>query len=162
MKKTIVLIRHAKAADPEAGQQDFDRPLTERGKSDATEMGKILSLAGLRPDAIVSSPAKRTRQTAKRIAASVGFDNDQIIWVEKFYHCTAETLETEISSLSDSIQTVFVVGHNPGITEFAWQLDPGFRIEHMPTSAVVAAHVDLKTWAHFPISTKKVFLFKHP
>ena len=162
MKRTLVLIRHAKAGDMGAEQKDFDRPLTERGKLDSVEMGKILSMAGLKPDRIISSPAKRTRQTAKRIAEAVGFSEEKITWIEKMYHCTAATLETEISALPDSVCTVFMVGHNPGITEFAWQLDPGFKIENMPTCAIVAAHVELSTWAHFASGDKKVFLYKHP
>jgi phosphohistidine phosphatase len=125
-------------------------------------MGKILAMAGLKPDIILASPAKRTRQTAKRIADATGCPEDRIIYVDSFYQGSPSTLEIEVSAAADAVQTIFVVSHNPGITEFAWQLDPAFRIGNMPTCAVVAAHVSSRNWAHFAAATKKVFLFKHP
>ena len=162
MKKTLVLIRHAKAADPEVDQRDFDRPLTERGKNNAVDMGRVLKQAGLQPDCILASPARRTTQTAKRIADATGFPIDAITWIERMYHASASTLEAEVAGLPDDVGTVFVVGHNPGITEFAGDIDPVFRIEHMPTCAVVAATIELKEWSQFLAAGKKIFLFKHP
>jgi phosphohistidine phosphatase len=57
----LSLLRHAKAAQPLPGQQDFDRPLTERGRNDAAWAGRIL--AGFKPDLALVSAAQRTRET---------------------------------------------------------------------------------------------------
>ena len=127
-------------------------------------MGEKLRKANLIPDLIIASSAKRTRQTAKRIAKVIGYDIEQIKWEEKLYHCIPSVLEEVVYELNDSVKTVFIVAHNPGITEFVNQLSPDFSIANMPTCGVVAAHVATKGqgWNSFPLAKRKVFLFEYP
>jgi phosphohistidine phosphatase len=164
MERTLVMIRHAKSSWANPLQSDFDRKLNERGEKDAPIMGERLKKAHLVPDLIVSSPAKRTRQTSKRIAKEVGYDIDKIKWEEKLYHCIPSVFEEVMYELDDSVKTVFIVAHNPGITEFVNNLAPDFSIANMPTCGVVAAHVATKGqgWTSFSIVKKKVFLFEYP
>lgn len=162
MKRTLVIIRHAKSSWANPMQSDFDRPLNDRGMEEAPAMGKKLKKAGIAPDIIIASSAKRTTQTAKKIAREVGYDPDSIKYEEKLYHCTPDIFEEVISSVSDRMKTVFIVAHNPGITEFVNQLSPDFSIDNMPTCGVVAADVDAKEWMNFAIAKRKVFLYEHP
>ena len=156
------MIRHAKSSWVNPLQSDFERPLNERGKTDAPIMGKRLKEHNLKPDLIVSSSARRTRQTAKRIAKEIGYDADKIKWEEKLYHCIPSVFEEVIYELDDEVKTVFIVAHNPGITEFVNSLVPGFSIDNMPTCSIVAAHVDAPEWTVFAIAQKSVFLFEYP
>ena len=71
MKRTLVLIRHAKSSWSNPGEADFERPLNDRGERDAPRMGARLKELKIKPDLIVCSPAKRAKQTAKRIADAV-------------------------------------------------------------------------------------------
>lgn len=65
-KKQIILVRHAKTVEPSNfGGMDFDRPLTESGKNSLRIVSKYLRLVGVKPDKIVSSPSKRTSETAE-------------------------------------------------------------------------------------------------
>ena len=162
MQRTLILIRHAKSSWSNPLDSDFDRPLNERGKTEAPEMGKKLKTLHLIPDLIISSSAKRTRQTAKRIANELGYDTDNIKWEEKLYHCAPAVFEEVIDGIKDSVKTVFIVAHNPGITDFVNQLSPSFRIDNMPTCGVVGAHIEGARWMEFPTVEKKVFLFEHP
>jgi phosphohistidine phosphatase len=82
MAKRIVLIRHAKSSWANPLQSDFERPLNDRGQQDAPMMGKRLKDAGIVPDKIISSTAKRASQTAKHIAKSTGYSTDDIEWHE--------------------------------------------------------------------------------
>ena len=125
-------------------------------------MGKKLKKLGIIPDLVISSSAKRTKQTAKRIAEEVGYDTDNIKWEEKLYHCIPSVFEELIYELSDKVKTVFIVAHNPGITSFVNQLSPDFSIDNMPTCGVVGAHVETEEWNNFSIAKRKVFLFEHP
>jgi len=125
-------------------------------------MGKKLKKLDIKPDLIISSSAKRTRQTAKRIAEEVGYDIDNIRWEEKLYHCIPAVLEEVIGEANNKAKTLFIVAHNPGITEFVNQLSPEFSIDNMPTCGVVAAKVEAEEWADFPNAKRKVFLFEHP
>ncbi len=125
-------------------------------------MGRMLKQAGIIPDLIISSTAKRTKQTAKRIAEEVGYEADDIKWEEKLYHCIPTVFEETIYELSDRIRTVFIVAHNPGITEFVNQLSPRFKVDNMPTCGVVAASISTEEWNNFSISDREVFFYEHP
>jgi phosphohistidine phosphatase len=162
MKHTLLLIRHAKSSWANPLQSDFERPLNERGKQDAPEMGKKLKKHGVVPDLIIASSAKRTRQTAKRIAKELDYDAGKIIWEEKLYHCIPSVFEEIIHGIDSRVKTVIIVGHNPGITGFANQLSPDFEVDNLPTCAVVGVHVDADDWSDFSIAKRKVFLFEYP
>jgi len=162
MQRTLVLIRHAKSSWANPLQSDFERPLNDRGKHDAPEMGKRLKKLGITPDLIISSTAKRTRQTAKKIAEELGYNTDDIKWEEKLYHCVPSVFEEVIFEVSDRIRTIFIVAHNPGITEFVNQLSPEFSIDNMPTCGIVGAQVDTDEWNTFSISKRNIFLYEYP
>ncbi len=162
MKRTLVIIRHAKSSWSNPLQSDFERPLNERGKKEAPEMGERLKEMGVIPDLIVASSANRTRQTAKRIAKETGYDADKIKWEEKLYHCIPSVFEEVIYELSDKVKTVFIVAHNPGITEFVNQLSPDFSIDNMPTCGMVGTHVETDEWNNYSIAKRKVFFYEYP
>ncbi|HRO42867.1 MAG TPA: histidine phosphatase family protein [Flavipsychrobacter sp.] len=162
MKRNIVLIRHAKSSWTNPLHSDFERTLNERGEYDAPMMGERLKKLNLRPDLIISSSAKRAKQTAKRIAAAIGFDKEKIKLEDKLYHCIPAVFGEMIVSLDDSLQTVFIVAHNPGITDFVNELSNQFRIDNMPTCGVVAAAIDSAHWSDFNVINKDVFLFEYP
>ena len=163
MERTLVMIRHAKSSWSNSLQSDFERPLNSRGEQDAPEMGERLKKLKLIPDLIIASTAKRAKQTAKKIAKAIGYDEDKIQWEEKLYHCTPVVFEELIYEISDNIKTVFIVAHNPGITSFVNDLAPGFfEIDNMPTCGVVAAKIDAKEWTLFDQSKRKVILFEYP
>lgn len=162
MQRTVVLIRHAKSSWTDPSEKDFDRPLNERGKKDAPLMGDELKKRNVIPDAIISSTAKRARQTAKRIARAVGFDVDQIQRLDSLYLCGPSAFKEAITNLESTVNTVFIIAHNPGITEFANQLSDQFRVDDMPTCAVVAAQASLQSWQEFNEGAMNVILFEYP
>ena len=61
--KSLLLLRHAKSSWKEAELADHERPLNKRGRADAPRMGRLLMEQDLVPDLILSSTAKRARQT---------------------------------------------------------------------------------------------------
>lgn len=162
MDRKLVMIRHAKSSWANPLQSDFERPLNERGKADAPVMGQRLKTKGLIPDLIISSTAKRAKATAKRIAEEVGYDPEKITWVDKLYHCIPSVFEEVIYEVDDKLKTVFIVAHNPGITDFVNQLDPIFKINNLSTCGIVAASMDIEEWNQFNIAPKKVILYEYP
>jgi phosphohistidine phosphatase len=162
MQRTLVMIRHAKSSWANPLQSDYERPLNERGEQDAPEMGERLKKLDIVPDLIIASTAKRARQTAKRIAAGVGYNADKIRWEEKLYHCIPSVFEEALYEVADDVKTVFIVAHNPGITGFVNQLSPDFNLDNMPTCGVVAAHIEADEWNQFAVANKDVFLFEYP
>lgn len=162
MKRTLVMIRHAKSSWANPLQSDYERPLNERGQHDAPMMGERLKRQNILPDLVIASPAKRAKQTAKKIAAAIGYDEDKIQWQEKLYHCIPSVFEEVLHEVGDDVKTVFIVAHNPGITEFANEVSAKFKIDNMPTCAVVGIEFETDQWNEFTNASKKVFLFDYP
>ena len=69
---TLVLVRHAKSARP-SGVPDIDRPLAARGEVDAGLLGSFLEKAIPTPAQVLTSPARRTRDTAAAVGAAAGW-----------------------------------------------------------------------------------------
>ena len=162
MKRTLVLMRHAKSSWADAGLTDFERPLNDRGRQDAPMMSERLKKHGLKPDLIVASPAKRAAQTARKAAKAIGYDTDAIFWAEQLYEGMPENYEAVIAGLPDEVRCVWVVGHNPGITDYINQLSEKFRIDHLPTCAAIAARAACPNWKQWQESGREVFLFEYP
>lgn len=143
--KTLYLIRHAKSSWKNELQDDFDRPLNQRGKDDAPMMGQRLKKLGLQPDMIVSSPAKRARKTAAKIAAELNYQVEKILLVPEIYEAEINDLLGVTELLPDSAATVFLVGHNPGISGLAAYLTGNFA-DNLPTCSVYAIDFQIDSW----------------
>ncbi|HEY7102305.1 MAG TPA: histidine phosphatase family protein [Mycobacteriales bacterium] len=119
--RRLVLIRHAKAAE---GNVDRERPLATRGMREAPEIGRWLAERQLVPDRIVVSPARRARQTWERAATAFDGGPDPV-QDERIYDNSREALLAVVRDTPDSVRTLALVGHNPGMQEFAISFDDG-------------------------------------
>jgi len=162
MKRTLLVIRHAKSSWANPLQTDFERPLNERGEHDAPMMGKRLKALKIFPEMIISSTAKRAKQTAKRIAAEVNYDKSKIKMIEKLYHCIPPVFDEVISDINDSVKTAFIVAHNPGVTDYVNKFSEKFNIDNMPTCGIVGIRFEVTHWSDYKSSKKEVFLFEYP
>lgn len=158
--KRLSLLRHAKADNPLPDQEDWDRPLTKRGLKDAAEMARRMKSQRLRPVLILSSPAIRARQTAEAFAKC--FSSAQLQFVEDLYLATPKQMLASIHELGTSAAHLLVVGHNPGISEFADQLAQDRRIDGMPTGAIVTAEFNLNTWQELRLGMGSNIEFDYP
>ena len=159
--KTLLIIRHAKSSWANAGQADIERPLNERGKSDAPQMAKRLKEKGIQIDLFVSSPAKRAHKTAKLFAEEYDYKKDDILIKEELYEAYAETFYKVVASLPAKYNTVAIFSHNPGITEFVNSLT-GVHVDNMPTCAVFAVLINAKEWSSFKPDEKDFLFFDYP
>jgi phosphohistidine phosphatase len=159
--KTLLLVRHAKSSWDDVSQTDFDRPLNERGKKDAPVMAERLKKKGIRPDLLVSSPAKRAHSTAKLFARELNIDEKDIHLEEQLYHPEERNINNIICRLPGYVETVIVFSHNPGITYFANMLT-STRLDHMPTAAVFAIKINSDQWSDFETAEKEFLFFDYP
>lgn len=139
--KTVYLIRHAKSSWKNPELDDYKRPLNQRGKKNAQEMGERLALAGILPDFIVSSPAKRARSTARRIAKRVGYPKKDIVYNRDLYLSDCDIYLDIIEAYLHQVQSIAIVGHNMVITELAEYLT-GRHYENIVTCGLVALSVE--------------------
>jgi phosphohistidine phosphatase len=121
LPRRLLLVRHAKAAD---GPVDADRPLTERGARRAAALGAWLEQAGLTPDGVLVSPARRAAETWERASAPLVPAVPPIV-DPRIYDNTVEALLAALRETPDNVRTLAVVGHNPSIGELAAVLDDG-------------------------------------
>ena len=117
-----LLVRHANAEWPQYTGRDFDRPLNQRGLDDARASAVALRDAGLKPQLVLTSPAKRTRQTTEVLAAELQLPPQSICFVDALYNAGPATLELEMRKAQGDCKLVMLVAHNPGVSELARRL----------------------------------------
>ena len=122
MSCQLLLMRHAKSAWDTDAPSDYDRPLAKRGRRDAPRMGSWLRHQGLLPDAVISSPARRAKQTAVRVCRELGVAKDAIIWDSRIYSAEVADLVAVLNDCPDKAEVVLLVGHNPGLEEMLCHL----------------------------------------
>jgi phosphohistidine phosphatase len=141
--RNLVLLRHAKAENP-AGVADDQRPLSARGHADAQAAGAWLATRHV-PELVLCSPSKRTRQTWHAIAANLPPAPEPAVTYERrLYLGGTEDLLAMVREIADSVSTVLVIGHNPTLTQLAFDLDPagGLDSDGLRTCGLTVHTVD--------------------
>ena len=115
----LTLVRHAKTEPGRSGQEDWDRVLEPRGQRDAPEMARRLKEQSGKPDRVLSSPAVRAITTATIMARELGVAAQKVQQDERLYLASTKEMLAVIRELGERTRHLMVVGHNPGITEFA-------------------------------------------
>ncbi|HWC39013.1 MAG TPA: histidine phosphatase family protein [Acidimicrobiales bacterium] len=150
--KRLYLLRHAKSSWDDASLADDDRPLAPRGIRALARMRKYLRKAKIRPDLVICSPARRTRQTLTEVEGALGRDVEVRI-EPQVYEGGAGALVDLVSRAPDSASSVMLIGHNPSLQDLAVSLavegDEALRsrlAEKFPTGALAVIGVPLDTW----------------
>jgi phosphohistidine phosphatase len=144
--RRLILFRHAKAEPRAPGEDDFDRPLSERGREDAALVGQALARENLAPDYALISPARRTAETW--ICARDAFPRIRAELNRALYNARPEDIREAIDQVAERCDTLIVVGHNPGLHELA--------VELLVDAAASAADVETVS-ARFPTATAAVY-----
>ncbi len=151
----IVLLRHIKSDWSDSSLADIDRTVLKSRKEDVLKTIEMLKGNDIYPDLIFSSAAKRTMQTAKEVCKLYDFTYNNVVASESLYACSSSDLMTFIESIfKDSDQTVFIVGHNPSITDFA-NTYLKQEIENVPTSGAVVFTMTAKRNFKFELAVLK-------
>lgn len=159
--KTIYLIRHAKSSWSEIGMSDFDRPLNKRGKKDLPFMAKRLKEFGIKPDLILSSPAKRAKKTTKEIAQTIGYDEKKVVYQEALYDSSYTNYRYLLDSLDEDINSIFIIGHNPTLTDVGEKLS-GAILTNIPTCSIVAMEFEVDSFKDITEESGKILFFDYP
>lgn len=161
MSKFLYLIRHAKSSWKDTSLRDFDRPLNQRGKRDAPEMGRRLASSGVIADLMLTSPAKRALTTCRILAKEIDYPSAAIEQDEDIYHAGPSTLIDVVNEIDDTWRTVLLFGHNPGFTDFANRLN-NTGIDNIPTCGIVLCRFDVDSWKEIRFGSGKQVFFDYP
>ncbi len=158
--KNLYLIRHAKSDWNDESKSDFERGLNKRGKKALITMGNALKEKRVMPDLILCSSAKRTTLTAQGLAKEIGY-NGEIKFIEALYMAEPKTIHKQIKDVSNTVDTLFVVGHNPETTEFSNMMSDE-SIDNVPTLGIVALKLPVDDWKKFKMGEGKMQFFIFP
>jgi phosphohistidine phosphatase len=148
--KTIMIMRHAKSSWEDPGLHDHDRPLNKRGKLNAPRMGRLLRELDLVPDLIITSSARRARDTAEAVADQSGCEGE--IRVEEIlYAAPPEEYLEVLAAADDRFERILVIGHNPGLEELL-EIIAGEH-ESLPTAAIARVDIPIPAWQALTLET---------
>lgn len=164
MERTLILVRHGDALPQSIGETDFDRKLSPKGVADVAHLGQRLRLRKIVPGAIVSSPARRTRETALLLAGEIGLQPSSILLEDGLYQSHIDSFADFLAGLPvvDDCETLLLVAHNPGISHFAYDLLPGCINHSMVPAAAIEFSGSGETWNDFMCHPRKLVFFDSP
>jgi len=162
--RRLILTRHAKSAWDDPTMSDHDRPLNGRGRRSALELGEWLQSRGYEPDQVLCSTATRTRETWATVAVAPLEVTPHIDYLDALYHASPDLMQKALAKATGD--TVMMLGHNPGIAEFAHLLvahpprHPDFG--RYPTAATLVVDFQIGSWKDLKAGTGSVLDFFVP
>lgn len=163
MSLHLILIRHAKSDWDDPRLTDHQRPLNPRGRAAAPLIGAWLADHAPHPQQALISSAQRTRETWELASAALP-PVAEVTHLDALYHAAPAVMLKVLRAASAPV--VAMVGHNPGIAEFARVLlqdapdHPDF--DRYPTAAVLVARFDIPAWADLQHGTGQALSFITP
>ena len=124
-------------------------------------MGRRIAAAGIRPSLIVSSPAVRAWTTAKIIANEIGYPREFLQRDNGLYLASVNGILDVIVAQDPGFNSLMLVGHNPGFTDFANYLVPGLT-NNMPTAGVVSVELDSEDWSLYDKPAAELLFYDFP
>jgi len=152
MTKQLLLLRHAKSDWGDPSLADIDRPLSSRGEKAARRIGGHLAEAGLAPDLVLCSPARRTRDTLELMQRHAGLTLRTVI-EPGLYLAEPQAVLRLVRAVEDRVERLMLVGHDPGLPGLAIALTKGQRdalterlAAKFPTGALALLTCDIEKW----------------
>lgn len=157
--RSVILIRHAKS-DHSLSKSDFERTIRADKVQDVVRIAAEIRHRSVLPDAVISSNARRTMQTAQILCQEWGIPEGDIIEAPKIYEGGTEDILDVIHRSDPQWNTIFIIGHNPALTDFV-NAYSNLIIDNISTSSAVCITFDVTDWQC--IETKgKVLWFLRP
>lgn len=157
--KTLFVLRHAKSSWENPDWSDFERPLNSRGLDAARFIGALVYERQLKPQVIVSSPAKRAKQTAV-LVKEIAEISKPIIFDERIYEASPLTLFNLIREFDEKYESVLIIGHNPGFENLVRMLT-GESVA-MPTAALAKIGLDIENWHEIETNSNELEFLIRP
>ena len=152
--KRLTILRHAKSSWDRPDLDDFDRPLNERGWKAARRMGKEMKRRAMRFDLCLASTAARVRETLDGVEETYGPFPFRVQFEQRIYAAATATLLELVRATADEIQSLLLVGHNPGLERLVVELGrddgEGLRTQAgkgFPTAALAMVEFAADRWS---------------
>jgi phosphohistidine phosphatase len=149
--RQLLLLRHAKSSWDDAAQSDHARTLNASGQLAASAMGGALRTRGLAPDLVLVSSARRTLQT---LDALEPWDEAPLIeQMDGLYLASAPQILSILRRVNETVRSVMVIGHNPGLHDVAMVLAGAHALSaNTPPAARLAGGFPTGALAEFTVA----------
>jgi phosphohistidine phosphatase len=149
--RTVFLLRHGKSNWSDATLDDIDRPLAPRGERASRRIAKYMRRKKIRPELVLCSTSVRTRQTLESIQPALG-KSRRVELLPDLYAASERELLERLQALPESVSSVMLVGHNPGLHDLALALaSRGEELPQLeakfPTGALATLVVGSESWS---------------
>jgi phosphohistidine phosphatase len=157
--KTLFVLRHAKSSWDNSDWADFERPLNSRGLDAARFIGELIYERKFEPQIVVSSPAKRAKQTAVLVKELAGIPKP-VTFDERIYEASPLALFNLIREFDEKYESVLLIGHNPGFENLVRMLTN--EIVSLPTAALVKINLKTAKWSEIETGANELELLIRP
>ena len=155
----LFLLRHAKSSWASNHLSDFDRPLNNRGRTNAMDLGELFFEKKLKIDCVLCSPSARTKETFDIIQSISNFALDHK-FIDSIYHSSIGNLIEILSQINLETASVMIVGHNPSI-HLLTELLANQTIDKFPTCTLAQIKI-MDSWDKLRKHQNKLIHFRKP
>ncbi len=132
-------------------------------------MGRFLAKEGMRPDLVLVSTSRRTRETWQRASPAFGEDVPRSEADDRIYEASPEALLEIVRRTQEPVRTLMLVGHNPGLEDLSRMLIATGEAsalsrlsDKFPTAAVAAIDFEVEDWSDVAAGTGRLSRFDTP
>jgi phosphohistidine phosphatase len=163
--KRLYLLRHAKSSWKDTSLSDHDRPLAARGRGAAKAIARHLRDHDLEPELVLCSTARRARETLDRILPGLGAPTVEL--EHDLYAASADALLQRLRRVPDTLASVMLIGHNPGLQDLALDLArPAPTLSELatkfPTAALATLEFRASSWQELDHETGEIVALVRP
>ncbi|MEM1231403.1 MAG: histidine phosphatase family protein [Pseudomonadota bacterium] len=162
MTRHLWIIRHAKSSWQDPGTRDHERPLNARGERDGARMAAHLVSCADPPQWLFTSTARRAAATARFVQQAFDIAPEQVIALEHLYHASAQTVLTQLQETPAACNSVALVAHNPGLTDFVNAMAAEPWLANLPTFGTAHFQVSVEAWHELRFGTGTLTAFFAP
>jgi len=163
----LILLRHAKTERDSTSGEDCDRHLDERGQLDSALIGAWLGAQRTMPELALVSSAVRTRETWEIIAPHL--PGCRAEFQDALYLANPLQIFKAIRRIPDSVTSLLVLGHNPGLHELAWNLigeapaaAQAALAQNLPTCGAITFDCPISAWPQLALQANTLRDFMTP
>jgi phosphohistidine phosphatase len=156
--KTVFIARHSHAEEHALLGKDINRKLTKEGIKDAELMAARIAESFPSIELVYTSDATRAKQTATIYCEVLGCT---LIEQSNLYNASHGQIKFNLSIITDMVNNILLVAHNPGITNYINSLQI-VTLDNMPTAGIFGFESQCTRWTELHEAEKKYIYFSYP
>ena len=160
----LYVMRHSKSSWNARNIDDFERPLSNRGRKDIKLIIAFLKKKKITFDLAYVSSSKRTKQTFKILKNDIR--SKKIIYSKKFYLCSESFILNTIKNIKKKYKNILIVNHEPCCKNLVLKLirknKLSFIKKKFSTSAIAKLVFSIENWENLKNYSGNLNLFKTP